>query len=36
MQTYGDWSSEPNAFETSKENEYGENVNDIAKGYEEK
>lgn len=36
MQTYGDWSFEPEAFEMPKENEYGENVNDIAKEYEEK
>lgn len=38
MQTYGDWSFEPKAFEMpqEQENEYGENVNDIAKEYEEK
>ncbi len=36
MQTYGDWSFEPEVFEMPKENEYGENINDIAKEYEEK
>lgn len=38
MQTYGDWSFEPKAFEmpVEQENEYGENVNDISKEYEEK
>lgn len=36
MQTYGDWSFEPKAFDMPEENEYGENVNDIAKEYEEK
>lgn len=38
MQTYGDWSFEPKAFEMpiEQENEYGENVNDISKEYEEK
>ncbi|MBW6411009.1 type I restriction-modification system endonuclease [Clostridium weizhouense] len=36
MQTYGDWSFEPKAFEMPQENEYGENVNDITKEYEEK
>lgn len=36
MQTYGDWSFEPKPFEMPLENEYGENVNDIAKEYDEK
>ena len=36
MQTYGDWSFEPKLFEMPIENEYGENVNDIAKEYDEK
>lgn len=38
MQTYGDWSFEPKSFEMPQEqgNDYGENVNDIAKEYEEK
>ena len=36
MQTYGDWSFEPKPFEMPQENEYGENVSDIAKEYEEK
>lgn len=38
MQTYGDWNFEPKAFEmpSKQENEYGENVNDISKEYEEK
>lgn len=38
MQTYGDWNFEPKPFEmpTEQENEYGENVNDISKEYEEK
>lgn len=36
MQTYGDWNFEPKAFEMPIENEYGENVNDISKEYDEK
>ncbi|MCE5221462.1 MAG: type I restriction-modification system endonuclease [Clostridium sp.] len=38
MQTYGDWSFEPSAFKMpdKQENEYGDNVNDISKEYEEK
>ncbi|MZK50959.1 type I restriction-modification system endonuclease [Clostridium beijerinckii] len=38
MQTYGDWNFEPKAFEMpdKQENEYGDNVNDISKEYEEK
>ncbi|MFL0165715.1 type I restriction-modification system endonuclease [Candidatus Clostridium helianthi] len=38
MQTYGDWNFEPKSFEmpSKQENEYGENVNDISKEYEEK
>lgn len=36
MQTYGEWSFEPKAFDMPGENEYAENVNDIAKEYEEK
>lgn len=36
MQTYGDWNFEPKPFEMPSENEYGENINDIAKEYEEK
>jgi len=36
MQTYGDWNFEPKDFDMPQENEYGENVNDIAKEYEEK
>ncbi|ADL50873.1 type I restriction-modification system endonuclease [Clostridium cellulovorans] len=36
MQTYGDWEFEPKEFEEPKENEYGENIIDIAKAYEEK
>ena len=36
MQTYGDWSYEPQPFVMPTENEYGENVNDIAKEYDEK
>lgn len=38
MQTYGDWNFEPKFFDmpTEQENEYGENVNDISKEYEEK
>lgn len=36
MQTYGDWSFEPSNFELPVENEYGEDINEIAKEYEEK
>ncbi|WP_129598580.1 type I restriction-modification system endonuclease [Anaerophilus nitritogenes] len=36
MQTYGDWSFEPNDFKIPQENEYTENIHDIAKEYEEK
>lgn len=36
MQTYGDWSFEPNPFKIPKENDQGENINDITKEYEEK
>lgn len=36
MQTYGDWSFEPKAFKMPSENEYGENISDISKAYEEK
>ena len=36
MQTYGDWDFEPKGFEVPSENEYGENVKDIAKEYDEK
>lgn len=36
MQTYGDWNFEPQPFVMPEEDEYGENVNDIAKEYEEK
>lgn len=38
MQTYGDWNFEPQAFEMPEEEykEYGENINDISKEYEEK
>lgn len=36
MQTYGDWKFEPQAFVMPSENEYGENVNDISKEYDEK
>jgi len=36
MQTYGDWEFEPKEFEEPKENEYGENIIDISKAYEEK
>ena len=36
MQTYGDWSFEPQGFVMPSENEYGENINDITKEYDEK
>ncbi|MFQ8893349.1 MAG: type I restriction-modification system endonuclease [Clostridium sp.] len=36
MQTYGDWNFEPKPFEMPIENEYGENIDDIAKEYDEK
>lgn len=36
MQTYGDWSFEPQPFKMPVENENGENINDIAKEYDEK
>lgn len=36
MQTYGDWNFEPQGFVMPSENEYGENVNDISKEYDEK
>lgn len=36
MQTYGDWNFEPKPFEMPIENEYGENINDIAREYDEK
>jgi type I restriction enzyme R subunit len=36
MQTYGDWDFEPKPFDMPSENGYGENVNDIAKEYDEK
>lgn len=36
MQTYGDWNFEPEKFKMPEENEYSENVNEIAKEYEEK
>ncbi|WP_186429657.1 type I restriction-modification system endonuclease [Clostridium sp. BSD9I1] len=36
MQTYGDWSFEPEAFEMPKESDQDENINDITKEYEEK
>ncbi len=36
MQTYGDWNFEPKPFEMPSDNEYGENINDITKEYEEK
>lgn len=36
MQTYGDWDFEPKPFEMPEEIEYGENINDISKEYEEK
>lgn len=36
MQTYGDWNFEPKPFKMPIDNEYGENINDIAKEYDEK
>lgn len=36
MQTYGDWSFEAEDFKMPAENEYGENINDISKEYDEK
>lgn len=38
MQTYGEWSFEPEAFKMpdEEENAYGENINDISREYEEK
>ena len=36
MQTYGDWNFEPQGFVMPSENEYGENINDISKEYDEK
>ena len=36
MQTYGDWNFEPKPFEMPIENEYGENIYDIAREYDEK
>ncbi|MDK0861433.1 type I restriction-modification system endonuclease [Clostridium perfringens] len=36
MQTYGDWNFEPPEFVIPTENEYSENINDIAKEYDEK
>lgn len=36
MQTYGDWSFEEKEFSVPSENEYVENINDIAKEYDEK
>ncbi len=36
MQTYGDWDFEPKPFKMPEENQYGENIDEIAKEYEEK
>ncbi|MBM7834924.1 type I restriction-modification system endonuclease [Clostridium sardiniense] len=36
MQTYGDWSFEPEEFKMPSEDGYGENINDITKEYDEK
>ena len=36
MQTYGDWNFEPKPFKMPIDNEYGENINDIDKEYDEK
>jgi type I restriction enzyme, R subunit len=36
MQTYGDWDFEPELFVMPEENQYSENINDIANEYEEK
>lgn len=36
MQTYGDWNFEPKPYEMPSENQYGENLNDLVKEYDEK
>ncbi len=36
MQTYGEWSFEPEKFKMPSEDEYGENIIDITKEYDEK
>lgn len=36
MQTYGDWNYEPKGFAMPSENDYGENVTEISKEYDER